>query len=359
MLKGNLNKANSKKHFPICNCGKHKISLNVIFITFVTLLIFLSLFSLTLGRYEITYQQVINVFIEKITGNNLVQDKFIEKIIFQVRLPRIIAAILIGGSLAISGASFQGMFRNPMVSPDILGVTSGAGFGAALGILMKLSMLGIQLLSFFFGLLAVTITYLISKAVGKGSGELILLILSGMVIGTLFKSFISCATYVADPDDTLPTITYWLMGSLSNVSLKKVIILIIPIVLGIIPLMLARWKLNALAFGEEDAMAMGINTDLLKIVIIISSTVITSISISMCGIVGWVGLIVPHLARMIVGPNNKALIPTSLILGSIYLLAVDDICRSVATVELPLGILTSIIGAPFFIYLLFKTRRVW
>ena len=276
---------------------------------------------------------------------------------FRIRLPRLIAAMLIGGGLAIAGASFQGLFRNPLVSPDILGVSAGAGFGAAIGILLSGNPWVIQVSAFFFGILAVAVTYGIGRAVGKGST--LVLVLGGIIVGSLFSAFISLTKYVADPYDTLPAIVFWLMGSLSTVSNADVIAVAPPIFLGALCLYLVRWRINLLAVGEEEARALGVDTKRMTVVLIIASTVITASAVCISGIIGWVGLVVPHIGRMLVGPDFRKLIPVSAILGASFLLVVDDIARTLTAAEIPLGILTSLIGAPFFAYLLTRKKVGW
>lgn len=317
------------------------------------------IFSLTLGRYEISVYQLYQLSLEKITGESQNIDAFVAKVVFEIRLPRILAAVLIGGALSISGAAFQALFRNPMVSADILGVTSGAAFGASLGLLLGMASWKVETMAFGFGIVAVMATYLLSSAARRSSQNTLVLILSGMVIGTLFKSFISCVKYLADPNDALQAITFWLMGSLALIQLKDLVFLAIPVILGSIPLLFMGWKLNAMAFGEEEAMALGIHTEKLKMTVIICSTIITSACVAISGIIGWVGLIIPHLVRMAIGPDNRLLIPASMLCGGIYLLVIDNISRTLFSVEIPLSILTSLIGTPFFIYLLLKTRGDW
>ncbi|RDU24258.1 FecCD family ABC transporter permease [Anaerosacchariphilus polymeriproducens] len=335
---------------------KYKNQISIIFL-FILLIVSICI-SLMLGRYEITMKQILQISLEKITGIKRINDPMIYKIIYEIRLPRIVAAVVVGGALSISGSVFQALFRNPMVSSDILGVTSGAGFGASLGILLGFCYWKVELLAFVFGIFAVMITYFLSYIVGKESHYILFLILSGMVISTLFKSFISCVKYLADPNDALQSITFWLMGSLTQIKQDELLWLIIPILLCSLPLLWTGWKLNAMAFGEEEAMALGIQTERLKVIIIICSTIITSVSVSMTGIIGWIGLIIPHLVRMAVGPDNQMLIPASMFMGAIYLLFIDNLSRTLLSVEIPISILTSIIGVPFFIFLLFRTRRV-
>ena len=315
--------------------------------------------SATFGRYSITIQDLITLIMCKIKGVESNLPSNIETVFFNVRLPRIIAAMLIGAALSVAGASYQGVFKNPMVSPDILGASAGAGFGAALGILFSFNIVGIQIISFIFGIVAVSLTYLISSIIGKRSNTILTLILSGMVISTLFQSFLSLIKYVADPTSKLPAITFWLMGSLSSINFKDLILLMFPVVLGVIPLILLRWKLNVLSFGEEEARSMGIDTSKIRFIVILSSTIMVSAVVSVSGMIGWIGLVIPHLSRMLVGPNYKKLIPTSMVIGSCFLLCVDNLSRSLFSMELPIGILTSIIGAPFFIYLLMNGKEGW
>ncbi len=327
----------------------------IFIISGIILLIFLSLISMSFGRYPISVSQILNFLF---TSEDL--DPNFSIILFYIRLPRIIGAIIVGGALSISGAAYQGMFRNPMVSPDILGVSSGAGFGASMAILFSLPVFMIQTMSFIGGIGAVLIAVTISKWLGKHHDRILVLILAGIVISSLFGAMLSMLKYVADPDEKLPAITYWLMGSLASIRLEDLEI-VIPIVLaGIIPLILVSWRLNVLSFGDDEAKSMGLNTNRLRSVVIICASLITACTISISGIIGWIGLIIPHLTRMIVGPNHKSLLIYSFILGGIFLLIVDNIARTIASVEIPIGIITSVIGAPLFIFFLKKsTKKSW
>lgn len=329
------------------------IGILIVFL-FITVIV-----SMLMGRYFISAPDFFRTISAKINGEVPSTLKQFETILFQVRMPRVFTAMFIGGALSISGASYQSMFRNPMVSPDILGVSSGAGFGAALGIVLNASYWEIQVLAFLFGLIAVCITYLISASAGRSGDRIVVLVLSGLIIRTVFQAFLSILKYLADPEDALPEITFWLMGSLSSVSLKNTFIIGIPTMIGILFLLKYRWKLNVMSFGDEEAAAMGVDTASLRRKIVIISTVIVCVSISVCGAIGWVGLIIPHFARLMVGPNNKILLPVSVILGGSYLLLMDDIARNLMLVEIPISILTSIIGAPVFVILLIRSRRCW
>lgn len=329
---------------------------NIILFILLVILIFISLI---IGKYYISPKVVLSSIGSKIVGQRLNVSEEIYTVIFNIRFPRVLGALLIGAALSTAGAAYQGMFKNPMVSPDILGASSGAAFGAALGILCSFSIIGIQIVSFVFGILAVSITYFISNKVSKNADTTLVLILSGMLVSTLFSAFVSLIKYVADPYSKLPDITFWLMGSLSSINNKDIYIIILPIIVGIGVIMLVRWKLNIMAFGEEEAMAMGVETKKLRGIVIASSTLIIASSVSVAGLIGWVGLIIPHFSRILVGPNYKYLIPTSILAGSSFLILVDNLARNLTSAEIPIGILTSIIGAPFFLYLMMNIKRGW
>jgi iron complex transport system permease protein len=279
-----------------------------------------------------------------------------DTVIMKIRLPRICAAMLVGAGLAVSGASFQGLFRNPLVSPSILGVAAGAGFGAALGILLTNSTAVVQILAFLFGIIAVAATYMLSR-VYKTTTTTLVLVLSGIIVGAFFTALISLAKYVADPDEELPAIVFWLMGSLADVGTDDLFWVAATIIVGSIALLLIRWRINILAMGDDEAKSLGVNTTMMTGVIITAATLITAAAVCIAGLVGWVGLVVPHIARMIVGPDYKKILPASILIGAAYLLAVDDIARTLTTAEIPLGILTALIGAPVFAYLL-RFRKV-
>ncbi len=317
----------------------------------------LFILSFAIGRYPVSPVDVVKILVSHILPLQHTWPDILNTIVIQIRLPRILAAILVGASLALAGASFQGLFRNPLVSPDILGVSTGAGFGAAVAILLSWNMVMIQVAAFISALVAVGVSYGVSKMV-KGNTTLTL-ILAGMAIGSLFGALLSLVKYVADPTNQLPTITYWLMGSLASVSTRDLLFAAIPMLVGIAVLILIRWRFNVLAMGEEEAMALGVETSRLRAIIIVCCTMITASSVCISGTIGWVGLVIPHIGRMLVGPNHRRLLPVSLLLGAAYLLLIDNICRVVASVEIPIGILTAIVGVPFFIYLLNRSGRGW
>jgi len=315
------------------------------------------LISFPLGRYGISPGELVTVLLAKILPIPHTWSETVDTVIFQIRLPRILTAMMIGAGLSVAGAAYQGMFKNPLVSPDILGASAGAGFGAALGIYFSFGVIGIQVMSFVFGLIAVSLTYLVGGKIRHD--PMLALILAGILIGTIFSSSTSLLKFMADPYDKLPAITYWLMGSLASISPKDILFAIGPMVLGLFPLYLIRWRLNVLSMGEEEAKALGLETGRLRVLVILCSTLVTSAAVSISGVIGWVGLVIPHLTRMIVGPNYRELIPASILLGSTYLLVVDDAARLLSSVEIPLGILTSVIGAPFFLYLILRSKGGW
>lgn len=273
-------------------------------------------------------------------------------VVINIRLPRIVIAALVGAALSTAGASYQGIFRNPMVSPDLLGASTGAGFGAALAILLSFGYFGITVSAFLFGLLAVMLAYLVSKMSRLNST--LSMVLAGVMIGSLFSALTSFIKYVADTEEQLPAITYWLMGSLSSSKKQDMLFALVPIVVGLIPLILIRWRLNLLTISEAEARSLGINTKRLRLVVIICATLVTSASVAVSGMIGWVGLVIPHFSRMIFGYDYKRVIPASILLGGTFLMIVDNIARLISTAEIPLGILTSFVGAPVFIYLILE-----
>ncbi|MBS6197853.1 MAG: iron ABC transporter permease [Oscillibacter sp.] len=306
--------------------------------------------SLLLGRYALSPGQLLHMLWTKVTGGAADWPLSDDKVVFAVRLPRVAAAALVGAALAVSGAAYQGMFRNPMVSPDILGASTGAGFGAAVAILLGAGYFGISAAAFCCGLLAVAAAWLVSRL--SKADQAVALILAGMMISSLFSAGTSFVKLVADTQQQLPAITYWLMGSLSSIKDKDVVFLAIPVALGMIPLFFLRWRMNLLTLGEEEAQSMGVNTRRLRGAVIVCATLLTSASVAVSGMIGWVGLVIPHFCRMLFGYDYRRLIPAGALFGAAFLLAVDDIARLVTTGELPLGILTAFVGAPLFVYLI-------
>ena len=330
---------------------KKKNKIKIICLFLITVVSFF--LSLSLGRYMVSIGDIFKAF----TGGKV--SPAVTQVIFTVRLPRIIAGMMIGSALSLAGAAYQGMFKNPLVSPDILGASAGSGFGAAVAILFSFGVFGVKVSSFLTGLAAVLITWFISDRFGKSDDNIFILILGGIIVSSLFQSLISLVKYSADPTDKLPEITFWLMGSLSKANMKDVSIMIIPFVVCVLILMISAGKLNILSMGEDEAKSLGINTKRLEFVIIITATVLTAFSVSLCGMIGWVGLVIPHLCRMFVGPDFKVLMPAALFTGAAYLVLIDDVCRCLFQVEIPLGIVTSLAGLPFFLYLLGKKNKGW
>jgi iron complex transport system permease protein len=313
--------------------------------------------SLLVGRFYVPAGAVARILASPFLTISPDWSASMQTIVLQIRLPRAVMAMFVGAGLSISGAAYQGMFRNPLVSPDILGVTAASGFGAALALLCSGGAVGVELTAFLFGVLGVGLTYLLART--YRSTPVLMLVLSGVVVAAFFSALLSGTKYVADPDSKLPAITYWLLGSLNGTSAQSLGMALPPIVLGGVGLMMVRWRLNVLSMGDEEAGSLGIRTDRLKAVIIASTTLITAAAVSVCGIVGWVGLVIPHLARMWVGPDHRTLLPAACSIGATYLLLIDDVARTASTSEIPLGILTAVVGAPFFAYLLRKTQGAW
>jgi iron complex transport system permease protein len=313
--------------------------------------------SLFVGRFAVSPGDVARILLAQIFSSAHDWSKPVETIVMQIRLPRAIMAMFVGAGLSISGAAYQGMFRNPLVSTDILGVTAASGFGAALALLLSRNAVELQLFAFAFGLAGVVLTYLLARV--YRSTPVLMLVLSGVVVAAFFSALLSGAKYVADPESKLPAITYWLLGSLNGASMKGLAMVLPPITAGSVGLLLMSWRLNVLTMGDEEARSLGLRTEWLKGGIIVCTTLITAAAVSVCGMVGWVGLVIPHIGRMLVGADHRLLLPASLSIGAAYLLFIDDIARTASVGEIPLGILTAMIGAPFFAYLLRKTRGSW
>lgn len=306
--------------------------------------------SVLLGRFSVTPKELFRLLLSRLTETEPGWRDGAENVVFQIRLPRVAAAALIGAALAAAGVSYQGMFRNPMVSPDILGASTGAGFGAALAILLGAGYFGISMSAFVFGLLAVAAAYLVSCM--SRTNQTIALILSGMMVSSLFSAGTSYLKLVADTQQQLPAITYWLMGSLSSIKPRDVLFLVIPVTLGLVPLWILSWRMNLLTLGEEEARSMGVNTRLLRFIVILCATLLTAASVAVSGMIGWVGLVIPHFCRMLFGYDYRRLIPAAALFGASFLIIVDDIARLATAGEIPLGILTAFVGAPIFLYLI-------
>lgn len=312
--------------------------------------------SLLLGKYGFGAEDYARYVTALLRGESLKDFEVMHTLLLEIRLPRILACVLIGASLAISGAAYQAMFVNPLVSPSILGVLSGAGFGAAVGMFFKLNEYLIQLSTFGFGFLAVAVALGVSALYSRG-GSVIVLVLGGVISGSLFTSLLSVLKYAADPNDALPAITYFLMGSLGFASKSFIQISILPMCAGVLLLALSGKYLNALSLGEEEAKSLGVNTTRVKIFIILVATFVSTLSVTIAGIIGWIGLIVPHIARFIFGADNRAVLASSAMIGAIFLLFCDSFSRLIFTFEIPIGIVTSLFGIPMFIIVLRRAKR--
>ncbi len=327
-------------------------------ILFITLFA-LMLFSLTLGRYPVPIREVARIVFTMSPFRATFDYSHASWVVVEiVRLPRILEVVLCGMGLALSGAAMQGVFRNPLVGPEIVGVSAGASFGGAVAILFSLSSFGLVSLAFAFGFAALVVAFSFAKLAGEAS--MLALVLSGVIVGSFFSALVGLVEYVADPQTRLPSIVYWLLGSFTGATYQKVAIVAGATLFAGIPLVLLRWRINLLSLGEADAKALGANVEVLRWVIIALVSLIVAAQVSVSGGVGWVALVIPHFARMLVGPNHTKLLPVSAFLGGIYLLAVDDIARSVGTQEIPIGLLTAVIGVPIFAFLFWKTQgRGW
>lgn len=315
-------------------------------------LVITMLVAMGVGRYSISISDIINTLLPmNLSSGNV--DPNVKTVIYNIRLPRVLIAALAGSGLAVAGAAFQSLFSNSLATPDTLGVATGSSFGAALGIILGFGSVGIQMCAFILGIVCVGLVYFISKV--KGQRSMVMIILAGMVISALFQAMVSLLKYVADPQDVLPQITFWLMGSLSGVGFEELALGTPFIIIGIVIIFLLRWKMNMLSLNEDESKSLGVNVKFVRLLVIISAALITASVVSICGNIGWVGLLIPHIARMMFGNNNKYVIPASIGFGAIFMVVIDTIARSATAVEIPISILTAVIGAPFFIILLRKT----
>ncbi len=333
---------------------------NLVILTIASaVLLLVAVISLLWGQYPISFDTFQGYVAYKCFGGAGSETYvLLDNILLQIRLPRILLAILIGASLAVSGAAFQAMFVNPLVSPGILGVLAGASFGAAVGMLISEEWFVVQLLAFVFGFVAVAVAVLIGGMV-TNSRSTIMLVLGGVISGSLFTALLSVVKYVADPYSTLPAIVYWLMGSLTMADLDGVLLVSIPMLLSIAGLVFMSRYFDLLSLGDEEARALGVNVPMVRMGAILLATLASSLSVVMAGIIGWVGLIIPHIVRLAIGPSHRLLIPLSAIVGGIFLLLADSVSRLALSVEIPIGILTSLIGIPVFIIVLKNARAAW
>ncbi len=310
------------------------------------------------GRFPVAPGDLARILWSGLSGQPSGLPPQVETVIWNIRGPRVLAALLCGAALAVAGTAFQGLFRNPLVSPDILGASSGAALGAVLGIYLSLGLFAIQLAAFAGGLLAVGAVYAVGSTIRRGDPVLVL-VLTGVVVGSLLGAGIGLIKYWADPYNQLPAMTFWLLGSLAGTDRSDLVPLLGPVLAGSAVLMALRWRMNAMSLPEEEARALGLRTGPLRLAIVAAATLVTAASVAAAGIIGWVGLVVPHLARFLVGPDFSRLLPTAAVLGGGYLLVIDTLARTAGPVETPLGILTAVIGTPFFIWLLASARGGW
>jgi iron complex transport system permease protein len=320
----------------------------------VLITLILAAAALTLGRFPVPVADVINALIDR---NDPTLAPSVALVIWNVRLPRIIGALLVGASLAAAGATFQQMFRNPLVAPDTLGVSSGAALGAIAGIFMGAGIVAIQALAFGGGLIAVALVWLIASRM-RALDPLVTLILTGIVVAGLIGAAISLLKYLADPYNTLPAITFWLLGSLAGFASADMRAAVVPVAVALAVLWLVRWRVNLLTLDDDEAQALGVSVRVLRGLVICAATLATATAVAFAGIIGWVGLVMPHCARLVVGPEFSRLLPVSILFGAAFMLAVDTLGRTIAPIEIPPGVLTALVGSPFFVYLLARVRRV-
>jgi iron complex transport system permease protein len=344
-------------HIPLNTAIKSIYRIWFFAIAALTIIVTIALAS---GQYHIPITDIFAMLMRKLglamNATNTHNAREIDIIIFDLRLPRIIAAFCVGATLAAAGAAYQNLFRNPLVSPDILGVSSGAALGAVVGIFLALPLLLIQLSAFAGGLAAVAFIYMISRAI-DANNNVLTLVLIGVVVASLLGAGVSLIKYLADPYQQLPAITYWLMGSFAGVSRNELAVALPLMMIGLLPLFLLRWRINILSLADDEARALGLNLAATRLIVILAATLITASAVAICGVIGWVGLIIPHAVRLLVGAEFSRLLPLCLIIGGTFMLLVDTLCRSLGTIEIPPGVITAVIGAPIFIGIMTATFR--
>jgi iron complex transport system permease protein len=335
--------------------NKSKVMFHVMFWAMAGLLFIMIIVSLSVGQYKIPFGTVVKILFSRVFRYAQTWTRIEEAVFFNLRMPRTFAAVIIGAALALAGAAYQSLFKNPMVSPDILGVSAGASVGAAICILISGGSALVQFGAFAGGIAAVVLTMLIPKLIRNNST--MVLVLAGIIVGSLMTSVINIIKFVADTDSKLAEITYWTMGSFANLTMKDIYYVLPALVLPMIIILLTRYRLNVMSLGEVEAKALGLNVKRTRGIIILSSTLLTAASVCVAGTIGWVGLVIPHLSRMIIGADNKKMLPIAVLLGAVFMLFIDILCRTITTAELRISILTGIIGAPFYIFILFKQRN--
>lgn len=325
----------------------------IVLLAMLAVLILATLLSFWIGYYPLSPGDVVRAFLARF-GVDSQMDPNAVTIFWNIRLPRILSAVFIGASLSVAGASYQSMFRNPLVSPDILGVSSGASLGAAIAILCGRPNYVVQLAAFIGGVSAVALSYAISRK--SVHSQTLSLVLTGSMVMALCNAGVTMIKYVADPNDVLQQITFWLMGSLTKTDMESFLWSGVPMAVGLAVMLVLRWRLNVLTLDEEEARSLGVNVRRYRLIFIAASTLLSASAVCLGGLIGWVGLMVPHMARALVGADSGRLIPACAMLGGAYLLLMDDLARSILSLELPIGVVTSIMGAPFFIYLILRKR---
>ena len=326
----------------------------LIMIIMAIVLVVFVLFCLSIGKYSVTSSQALQIIFGRISGGEQTWPPMAENVVLGLRLPRAVAAIVVGAALSISGAVFQGIFKNPLVSPDLLGVSSGACVGAAIAILMSLGAVYMQVFAFFGGIVAVLLTASIPALLRSSSN--IMLVLAGIIVGGVMTSVLGFLKYIADPETQLASITYWQLGSLSYVDPLSLLSVLPTIIVPSILLVCISWRIDVLSLGEREAQSLGVNVSRMRGFVMLCATLLTASSVCISGTIGWVGLVIPHFGRMMIGPSHTRLIPAVCLLGGIFMLAVDTATRTIAPTEMPISILTGIIGAPFYAWLLYRQR---
>lgn len=322
----------------------------------VLLMIAVALTGLTIGAFPVTLDGFLHA-VNNLWSGDLPQTPE-QRVLFGIRGPRVLAGLIVGAALAGAGVVYQGLFRNPLVSPDVLGVSAGAGLGAVIGIFLSLPVFAIQALAFGGGLATVSLVYLVAATV-RGRDPTLVLVLGGVVVGAMAGAAISLLKILADPYDQLPAITFWLLGSLASVHGGDLWNVLPAVLIGLVPLLLLRWQINVLSLGDEEAKSLGVEAGRLRVIVIAAATLMTASVVAIAGVIGWVGLIIPHIARMLIGPSFERLLPAAMLMGASYLVLVDTLARSLGRIEVPLGILTAVVGAPFFLWLLWRGRHGW
>jgi iron complex transport system permease protein len=340
---------------PAVRSGVDKKRVRIVVIALIVLMVMLVLVALSVGQYSIPLADVVKILVSRIIPVEQTWPDLMESVIFSIRLPRIIAALLIGAALSEAGTAYQGLFKNPMVSPDLLGVSAGACVGAAFAILVGWNLFGVQICAFVCGIVAVAIATAIPRLLRNRS--ILMLVLSGVVVGGFMNAILGIFKYVADVDTQLADIVYWIMGSLNSVHMID-ILYCGPVMLAAgIALMLLRWRLNVIALGEHEAYYLGINVSRMRGLIIVSSTLLTASAVCLSGTINWIGLVIPHMGRLLVGKDNRHLMPVAILLGACFMLLIDTVARTFTATEIPLSILTGLFGAPLFVWFLTMQKK--